>query len=110
MAKQKKQKQPPELYWNDLVSLYFAFCTEKFNDVPSFDNSQPRDLKNIITALRKRAEDKQIEWTHEVATTRLWHFLEFAYQSSEWLRNNWLPSNLNRQKDAIFFNFKKQQK
>lgn len=107
MAKKIKEKKAPELYWNELVGVYFDFTKQKFHDVPSFDGSAPRDLKTIIQTLRKRAEDKGVEWTHEVATTRFRHFLEWAYMD-KWLSENWLLMNINRQKDKIFFSITKQ--
>lgn len=105
----KKKKSPPEPYWSDFVRIYFAFCRERFSDVPTFDNSQPRDLKAIVIALRKRAEHAGVEWDYETATSRFHHFLEFAIQD-KWLADNFLLSNLNRQKDKIFLNHSKQKK
>lgn len=102
MAKSKKEKKAPEPFWNDIVGIFFEFTKQKFNEAPSFDGSAPRDLKNILIALRKRAEDKKVEWTYEVATTRFRHFLEWAYMD-KWLCENWLLMNINRQKDKIFF-------
>lgn len=109
MAKAKKEKQSkkPEPYWNDLVGVYFDFTKSKFHDIPSFDGSAPRDLKTIIQTLRKRAEDKSVEWTVEEATTRFRLFLEHAYLD-KWLCDNWLLQNINRQKDKIFFNITRQ--
>lgn len=106
--KPKKEKKPIEPYWNPIVSAYFEFCRAKFNDTPSFEGSQPRDLKNLIQTLHARADAKNVEWTQEVAIARFTHFLEFAYHSNQWLRDNWLLSNLNRQKDAIFFKISQQ--
>lgn len=102
MAKAKKEKKQPEPYWQELVNVYFEFTKQKFHDVPSFDGSAPRDLKNILQALRKRAEDKQVEWTYEVATTRFRHFLEWAV-ADKFLSENWLLSMINRRKDIIFY-------
>lgn len=109
MAKAKKPKKvkTPEPYWNDLVGIYFSFCKEKFHDVPSFDGSSPRDLKSIITVLRKRCESSGNEWTYEAATGRFKHFLEYAYMD-RWLADNFILSNISRQKDKIFFNIAKQ--
>lgn len=107
MAKKIREKKAQELYWNELVGVYFDFTKQKFHDVPSFDGSAPRDLKTIIQTLRKRAEDKGVEWTHEVATTRFRHFLEWAYMD-KWLSENWLLQNINRQKDKIFFSITRQ--
>jgi hypothetical protein len=103
--KLKKEKSPPEPFWNELVSIYFNFCREKFNEEPSFDGSSPRDLKLIIKSLRERAEKSNIEWTLDTSKNRLHNFLSFAYQDI-WLRNNFLLSNINRQKDKIFFNIR----
>lgn len=107
MAKAKKEKKQPEPYWQDMISVWFNFCKEKYNDVPTFDNSSPRDLKNIIQALRKRAEDKGVEWTQEVAIMRFRHFLEHCWMD-RWLSENWLLMNIARQKDKIFFSITKQ--
>jgi hypothetical protein len=105
MAKAKKTKAV-EPHWNDLVNVFFEFTKDKFKEVPSFDGSAPRDLKNIIQTLRKRAEDKQVDWTFEVATTRFRHFLECCYED-RWLSENWLLMNISRQKDKIFFSIAK---
>ena len=109
MAKAKKEKKEKKIepFWQELVGVYFDFTKSKFHDIPSFDGSAPRDLKNILQALRKRAEDKNVDWTHEVATTRFRHFLEWAYMD-RWLSENWLLMNINRQKDKIFFSITRQ--
>lgn len=107
MAKAKKEKKQPEPYWQDMISVWFNFCKEKYNDIPTFDNSAPRDLKNIIQALRKRAEDKGVEWTQEVAIMRFRHFLEHCWMD-RWLSDNWLLMNIARQKDKIFFSITRQ--
>lgn len=107
MAKVKKEKKQPEPYWQDMVSVFFNFTKEKYHDVPSFDGSSPRDLKAIIAALRARCENAGQEWSYEAATGRLRNFLEHCYSDS-WLKNNWILSNLNRQKDRVFFSIAKQ--
>jgi hypothetical protein len=104
--KAKKTKKEKEPFWNELVEVYFNFCIDKFGDKPSFDGSAPRDLKNIIISLHTRAIEKQIEWTDEVATKRFFKFLEFAYMDN-WLSQNFMLFNINRQKDKIFFNISK---
>lgn len=102
MTKAKKEKKPAELYWNEFIEVYFAYTKEKFTEPPTFDGSSPRDLKSVIQALRKRAEDKGIEWTKETALFRFRTFLDYAY-SEWWLREHWMLSNINRSKDPIFF-------
>jgi hypothetical protein len=103
----KRKQSISEPYWNDIVSIYFSFCKEKYNTVPTFDNSSPRDLKSIIISLRKRAEGKGVEWNYETATSRFRHFLEWCFLD-RWLSENWLLQNLNRQKDKIFMNASRQ--
>jgi hypothetical protein len=107
VKKTRKEKAPPEPFWNEMVAVWFNFCEEKFNEKPTFDGSAPRDLKGIVSTLRTRAEKSGLMWSLSLAQLRLKNFLLFAYQDSEWLRKNWLLSNLNRQKDSIFFNLAK---
>jgi hypothetical protein len=102
MTKVKKEKKPPVEYWQDFVSLYFEFTKSRLKDVPTFDGSAPRDLKTIILALKKRADDAGVEWTQEIALFRFKTFLELAF-SDWWLSENWMLSNINRQKDKVFF-------
>ncbi len=98
----RKEKQPPEPFFNELISVYFQFCEEKFNQRPTFDGSAPRDFKQIIIALRKRAELISIEWTFGVAEKRLRAFLLHCY-GDNFIRSNFLLHIINRQKDKIFF-------
>lgn len=107
MAKAKKEKAPPEPFWNELVDVWFNFCKEQKKEKPTFDGSAPRDLKSIVSTLRKRAVESGQEWTQELATSRLYKFLLYAYDNSGWLRENWLLLNINRQKDIVFFNLAK---
>lgn len=103
--KPKKEKAPPEPYWNDLVKVYFDFCREHFGEEPSFEGSAPRDMKMLIKTLHERATKSNIEWTLPVAQFRFNNFLMFAYQD-KWLKDNFLLSNINRQKDKIFYNIR----
>jgi hypothetical protein len=103
--KPKKEKKPPEPFFKEMVELWFAYCREKFNEEPSFTGSAPRDLKIILIALRERAEKSNIEWSLQIAQLRMKNFLDFA-RGEKWLREHWLLSNINRQKDTIFFNIR----
>lgn len=104
MTRIKKEKKPKaiEPYWQDFIECYFSYTKERFKEPPTFDGSAPRDLKSIIQALRKRAEDRGIEWTKETAMFRFRTFLDYAY-GEWWLREHWMLSNINRSKDPIFF-------
>lgn len=107
IVKEKKvKKSTPEPHWNELVEVYFSFCRQHFDETPSFDGSAPRDLKSIIKSLRERAEKLSLYWDLDTARFRLHKFLEFAIKDN-WLKNNWLLFNINRQKDKIFFNIRK---
>lgn len=108
MCAMKKKKNPrtPQPHWDKLVTVWFKFCCDNLCDAPVFDGSAPRDLLNIVKALQHRAITSGEEWSETVATSRLHMFLTFAFQDS-WLKKNWLLSNLNRQKEKIFFNLRK---
>lgn len=101
----KKVKKPPEPHFKEMVDDWFAFCRAMFDEEPSFTGSSPRDLKLIVSSLRERAEKSGVEWTLDVARTRFKMFLDFAW-NEKWLREHWLLSNINRQKDTIFFNIR----
>lgn len=102
MAKAKRAKAAPEPYWNECVEIWFSVCRENFLEEPSFDGSSPRNLKSIVKSLRERAEKSNIKWTLNQAKHRLKNFFQFALQN-QWLREHWLLSNIDRQKDTIFF-------
>lgn len=106
IKKEPKPKKQIEPHWNKAVETWFKFTTDKFNAPPSFDGSAPRDLKCIITQLRQRAEDKNIEWSELALVTRLNAFLDAAF-TYQYLRTHWLLLNINRQKDIIFFDLAK---
>lgn len=104
----KKIKQPKKIepHWSEMVELWFKFCRDNFGDDPTFDGSSPRNLKSIIKSLRERAEHSGYEWTIGTARYRFTRFLEFAIKDN-WLRNNWMLFNIDRQKDKIFFQIRK---
>lgn len=102
-TKKKRPRKPPEPFWNELVEHYFSFCKLFFSVSPTFSGSAPRDLKLIVETLHKRCVESGKDWTLISARDRLWAFLKCAYDDP-WLKNNFLLSNINRQKDKIFFN------
>lgn len=103
VTKKKRIKKPPEPYWNDLVQLWFRFYRMHYFTEPSFDDSAPRDLKNIVYQLRTRCEKSNKEWSHQEAEKRLWLFLKSALDIP-WLKSHFTLFNINRQKDIIFSN------
>lgn len=103
----KKEKAPPAKFWPAVVKLFFDFIGEKIpGERPTFDGPAPRDLKSIMLALEQRAERANVSWTEETACLRLKNFLDAAW-NDPWLQKNFLLSNLNRQKDKIFYNAKR---
>jgi hypothetical protein len=67
------------------------------------DKVEMRHLKLILKDLRKRAEEKNIEWTEEAATTRFRAFVT-AGGNDEWISKNFLLRILNNNKTKIFNN------
>ena len=101
----KKEKKVTE-FFNESVSTFFQFFEKKFGFRPSFDGSAPRDLKSILEAMKKRSEEKSIQWTLQLSQQMLLAFLEAGY-NEPWLQENYFLFNLNRQKDKLFFKLKK---
>lgn len=101
----KKKKPDSEPYWKELVTVYFGFCHEKFKEKPSFTGSDPSDMHRIIECLKKRAAERNVEWTEETAKLRWREFLGRAFQD-DWLSKNFLLPNLYRQMDKVFLNLK----
>lgn len=93
------------LFFKKWVSVYFEFCVDKFSESPSFDGSSPRDLGMIYDAVKKKCIEKKMEWTEDISIRSWKTFLEFAWKDN-WLQQNFLLFNLNRQKDKIFFQIK----
>ena len=104
-TKRKTTPRIPEPHWDVLVQCWFAFYREKKGISPSFDGSAPRDLRLLISSLRKRAQQSDVRWTQFEAVFRFPYFLSFAYKD-KWLQDHWLLFNLNRQKDRIFTNLR----
>ena len=102
-SKKEKREEPPEPFWEKLIEVWFCFGIDKFKVKPSFERDDPRILKRIVHRLKKRAEDKKIEWNEESGPRRLGIFLEMAY-SDKWLSENFLLSNLEKQFDKVIQN------
>lgn len=103
--KKESGSKNKQAFWQPIVKAYFDFYEKKFEEIPSFDGSSPRDLNSIIEALKKRATLACVIWTEDIAVSRVLSFLEFCYNDS-WLRDNFMLQNLNRQKDKIFLKIK----
>lgn len=107
MSKSKNEKTTPTEFWTDLIATFEKiYSAHRLGEKPTWDGSAPRDLKYIVQALKKRAEESGVKWTKETACIRLEKFCEAA-KSIQWLSDNFLLFNLNRHKDNIFFALKK---
>ncbi len=102
VKRERKPKEPME-HWASIVHCYSEFVFVKYGERPTFSGSFFRDLRNIVEVLKKRCLKKGCEWNEIEAMNRLSMFLEAAYQSSEWLRENFIPFILYRHIDSIFF-------
>ncbi len=105
-SKKKKPEEPPEPHWQALVDAWFGFVREKFGDEPSFARDDPKILKRIIGRLKKRAQEKAVEWVETAALERFRAFLDKAYLD-RWLAENFLLANLEKQFDKIILNHQK---
>lgn len=87
-------------HWQELVEVWFDYNKNKFGDKPSFAGQDPRHFKKIIQILEKRAAERNVDWTMEIATNRLQAFLEQAFKD-KWLSENFLLCHLNNFIDKI---------
>ncbi len=101
----KKMRVKPketEPHWKALVKVWFDFNLEKFEEEPSFDGDNPKIFKEkIVWRLKKRAGQKGIDWTQEIACQRLKYFLDSAYAYDAWLPKHFTLSNLAKQFDPV---------
>lgn len=103
-AKTEKKVTP---FFNENVEVYFRFYETKFGLKPSFDGSAPRDLKQILDAMKKLSDDKQVEWTLDISKRMMLAFLQTSY-NDVFFKDNFLLFLLNRHKDKIFLKIKSQ--
>lgn len=98
--KKRKKKEDSTPHWMVLVDVWFEFYEKHEGLKPSFAGSDPRELKEIVGKLQKRAEEEEYEWTEEVAKDTLLYFLKIA-KRGKWLKDHFLLMNINRQFDTI---------
>lgn len=87
-------------HWKKLVEVWFVFYKEKFSVDPTFNGSSSKSLKSIVETIEKVAIKGGKEWTEDFATAGFKHFLMLAY-SDDWLRQNFLLTNLYSKFDSI---------
>lgn len=97
----KKSEEETEVYWQDLVKVWFDFHTANKLDKPSFAGKDPKTFKQLIDLLKKRAAGRKQEWTLEHACGSLNYFLGLAFKD-KWLSEHFLLENLVKQFDAVY--------
>lgn len=99
-GKPEEKKKKTVEYWQVLVKTWFEFYSEKFGQEPSFPPSMAAHLKSIVVRIRKISDKKGFEWTEQHAIRSFHHFLAKAWED-EWLRANFLLTNLSTKFDSI---------
>lgn len=96
-VKKKDEKTP---YWKKLVDAWFDFYKKNFSIEPSFKGVDAKSLKDISERIRKASQKAGKQWTEDFAIASLKHFFTLAF-SDEWLKRNFLLSNLASKFDSI---------
>lgn len=107
----KKEKVPPKKekevdHWKSIVDMWFNFYKSKFPISPTFNATEGKHLKSIITKFQTLAKEKDknesIEhvWTEDRVLRMFEKFLNQAW-IDKWLSENFLLKNLNSNFDAI---------
>lgn len=104
---EKKEKAPPEKFFQRAIQLYFSFHKSHFRDedgyslAPNWGNEkrgmEMKGLKLLLTTLREIAEGKGAEWSEERMVSDFNKFLERAFNNSL-VKKNFLCCMMNRYK------------
>ena len=87
-------------HWKSLVAKWFEYYEQKMGQPPTFPPSMAAHLKSIVQRIKKMSDQKNFEWTEQQATKSLHHFLAKAWED-DWLRANFLLTNLSTKFDSI---------
>lgn len=108
--KKKKKRGQVTLYWQPLVLIWFEVYAELIPPPPGeekakpcFDTVETAQMKIILRELRKRAEDKNVEWTEDEAKKRWDAFLRHAFLD-DWISKNFMLRIISTNKTKIFNN------
>lgn len=109
-AAKKRKKGVPTQYWQAMVKIWFDLYAELIpppkgeeKAKPCFDTVETAQMKIILKELRKRAEEKNIEWTEEEARKRWEAFLRHAFLD-DWISRNFMLRIISTNKTKIFNN------
>ena len=109
MKKEKKIAAPPTQFWGKLVKLWFDLYAELLPPVeglpakPIFDTIEAFQYKIIIREIKKRAEERKIEWDEKNALTRTEAFLRKAWED-DFVSKNFMLRIISNNKSKIFNN------
>jgi len=96
----KKDQPEKVLYWKQIVETWFTFYKKYYLVEPTFNGASAKNLKLIIDRLKSLSEKSGYEWNEDYAIRVLTRFLDNAF-SDNWLKDNFLLSNLYSKFDSI---------
>jgi hypothetical protein len=94
------KKKKVTSHWEFLKKIWFDFYEQTFQLKPKFAAAQAKHLADILSELEKVASSASEQWTEEVAGKYFKKFL-FKALRDEWLKKNFLLSNLSSHFDKI---------
>jgi len=98
------EKKEPTAFWNNFVEIWFRFYETQIGSKPTFNGANANHLKSIVKRLEKLYNEKNAGtdkvWDELSSARILNHFLDNALKH-EWLKANFLLTNLSVQFDKI---------
>jgi hypothetical protein len=100
VAKAPEEKEPTK-FWKSFVDIWFRRYDEVTGAKPTFNPAAAKNLKSIIQRLEKMYFDKNNEhWEEVKALITFNKFIDNALRD-DWLKSNFLLTNLSTQFDKI---------
>jgi hypothetical protein len=96
----EKSKSPENSFFKNFTKIWFDFHQEKYEFKPNFKSIDGAKINSIISKLKKIAEQKNFEFTQEIAEQSFLKFLNLAY-SDDWLKSNFQLQILDSKFDSI---------
>lgn len=95
------EKKQVTIFWNNFVDIWFRVYETQIGSKPTFNGANANHLKSIVKRLEKMYSDKNDKAWDELSSARtLNHFFDNALKH-EWLKANFLLTNLSVQFDKI---------